>query len=936
MSTRCTPFGLNAGLSVAHIGKENSLVTLSRIQEYDRKFKIDSSFLSALLNRLAGDSSLYPLQKYAVNPTAWLNGECIRYLGFTEKGLRCKYELAEIPYSPLLHALIKSSPKYYGYDDLIKALTSLGYTKVDSEEYIGKAIESKVLLSDASLGSIESQNPFEEDTPEYISIHFPAVQKALEDIRKTAIGQSEEVISSLETLKVDLGLSSHNVLHSVLYKQASVAIISQETIDTLAKCLPILEPGNENGLSVNPTLDKFKSQFIKRYGEKEVPLLEVLDPEIGIRYANLNNYKYPDLNLDHSVGKNQFAGFLAKRYLSALMNGEYEITINESDLSEDAGSAQMLSDTFSILFRIYGQDKDVGSDKIEFIMASGATAASMLGRFGHINAEMSSLIQAICAKEKDNRDSYLIAEINNLSQASLGNITGRLSFREYEITVFSNFALNSAKQISLGDLMVSVANNDVRLRSKALNRYILPKLSNAHNYPTDDLSLYQFLSDLQTQNTFQGLNFDWGSIKHHACFMPRVTFRNVVLAPASWQFFPDDIQMMKSEPDSLKLAKYVRSKYKLPRLVTINNGDQKLLVDFDSHLSCEMFLNEVIKGHVVHVSEHLHDENFLVKCSDGETYTNEVIVSFFKDTPKIGNPTYYGEDTERENDVFFGNEWVYVKVYANPNVLDSILLVAVPEIIEHLQKKKLIKKWFFVKYFDEEFHLRIRLEPMDGKKAECLAVFMEMASRKLSSKLIHKVQTDIYHKEYLRYGVENMLDIETYFYHDSVCMYEIIRQFNGQEDSEKIFFTAALFNIHFILEEFGLNISEGKDMLELTKNALAAKIGMGNIAMKLENDGNKELKKMVLKFLLHQPFDDSMVIDAIRVMRERHVANQAIVKQLLERVDGDAKKDIVISLIHMSLNRLFTNRTNQKETLAYDLVSLAYGSWIAINNKNMQ
>jgi len=56
-----------------------------------------------------------------------------------------------------------------------------------------------------------------------------------------------------------------------------------------------------------------------------------------------------------------------------------------------------------------------------------------------------------------------------------------------------------------------------------------------------------------------------------------------------------------------------------------------------------------------------------------------------------------------------GDEWVYLKYFGGPVFLESFLLDGITPCIKKLIKTKLVDKWFFIRYFEGGYHLRIRL-----------------------------------------------------------------------------------------------------------------------------------------------------------------------------------------------------------------------------------
>src|SRR5690606_24868842 len=105
-------------------------------------------------------------------------------------------------------------------------------------------------------------------------------------------------------------------------------------------------------------------------------------------------------------------------------------------------------------------------------------------------------------------------------------------------------------------------------RSKKLNKEVKPYLTNAHNYYTNTLPVYHFLSDLYSQNTRSGLYFSCGGLEHIYAFLPRIEYDSIILSKARWKITEKDISSLKllssdKEDFLVELGKW-RSKRKLP------------------------------------------------------------------------------------------------------------------------------------------------------------------------------------------------------------------------------------------------------------------------------------------------------------------------------------------------------------------------------------
>ena len=168
------------------------------------------------------------------------------------------------------------------------------------------------------------------------------------------------------------------------------------------------------------------------------------------------------------------------------------------------------------------------------------------------------------------------------------------------------------------------------LRSKKHNKEILPRLSNAHNFGADPLPLYQFLCDLQTQNKRSSIGFSWHPILKKHPFLPRVVFENLILSKARWKVETKKIKkVMESKNYTVELKKWQKT-HRVPNLVELVEGDNKLLIDFTHKMAVKMLWNTVKNKKFFVLDEFLFSEEGIVNGNDG-AYCNQFVVSFYNE-----------------------------------------------------------------------------------------------------------------------------------------------------------------------------------------------------------------------------------------------------------------------------------------------------------------
>ena len=161
--------------------------------------------------------------------------------------------------------------------------------------------------------------------------------------------------------------------------------------------------------------------------------------------------------------------------------------------------------------------------------AQGPSGARMLGRFCHVDPEIDEGVRKHLADEEALHPDAIFAEIVHLPAGRIGNVLARPVLRGHEIAFLGRSGAPPDRQIAVQDLMVTVSGDRIRLRSRSLDREIIPRITSAHNTSMESLGVYRFLAAIQPP---VGMQWDWGAMDL-APFLPRVTSGRLVLARAS-------------------------------------------------------------------------------------------------------------------------------------------------------------------------------------------------------------------------------------------------------------------------------------------------------------------------------------------------------------------------------------------------------------------
>mgnify|MGYP003642228212 CR=1 FL=1 len=647
MSTRCTPFGLFAGCSLGDVDDVTSIENTEPHLNM-RHTRLDMNYLVALSQDLSKQKGIREQLLYYPNSSIYQTGNQLRYIEYYYIESRRNHHIIEIDNSIYLQKLLLKSSTGAYLKDLVLLLEADDIATDDAENFIDELLDSQVLVSELEP-SVSG--------PEFMSqifkvlIRIKGTDKEIEFFRK--------IEQQLDTLDKRLGNSPDNYLslrdYLKTYPTSSelkylfqtdmelrpkVNKLSLEIVESIKKGMALLNKITPPVIEDN--LSKFKEAFQERFEKREMQLSKVLDVETGIGYLQNNgsgdfNPLIDDIVLPFkedpynkaTINQNAIHRILEEKLISSDQRGGQKIVLTDEDFEDFPLNWDDLPDTLSAMIQII---LEADGQKIQFSGAGGSSAANLLGRFCHGDTELNTFTQRITDLEKEMNPNKVLAEIVHLPEARVGNILMRPSFRDYEIPYLAKSNLSIEHQILLEDLFISVRNGSIILRSKKLNKEIIPHLTNAHNFSANALPIYQFLCDLQTQNQRVGVFFNFGFLENNRNFLPRVEYRNLILHQAKWKVKKDDIQVLLTASENNKtFAKEVkewRARLKLPEYALLSDGDNELLVNFMNMTSVQMLLDTVKNRPEFLLTEYLFANNGLVKSKKGY-FTHQIVVSFY-------------------------------------------------------------------------------------------------------------------------------------------------------------------------------------------------------------------------------------------------------------------------------------------------------------------
>lgn len=661
MSTRCTPFGLFAGFSIGAWSDKNN-ITLKKGKRDVSHTRLDMNYLCSLAQDLSKMEIIRENIKFYPNTSRYLIGDQLRYIEYGYIKTMRKHNIVAVDHSEYLDRIFAASKNGAYIKDLVPLLLEGDITEEISKDFILELIDSQLLTNELepAVSGPEFLHQIIDvlknlDGIDNIKKILNDIIVDLENLDGKEIGDSvaDYDLISQKLKELDTEFERKYLFQTDMVKAVKSCQLDRSITQDIMQGIEILNKLTPKSSETN--LTKFRDAFYKRYEEKEIPLLEALDVEMGIGYLQNNNSGdispvIDDIaaagraedNDSYKISWNKRQSILLKKYMTALKDGKSSIELTDDDLKSYEAAWDDLPYTISSMITVYQDKNDENKELIYLGHAGGSSSANLLGRFCHSCPETDQFVKEMKEKEESLNKDVIFAEIIHLPESRTGNVLLHPVFHKYEIPYLAKSAVAPEFQLDLQDLLVSVKyNQKVILRSKRLNKEIIPRLSNAHNFSHNALPVYQFLCDLQNQQGRGGVGFGfgWGQLfESEFNFLPRVTYKNLIFSLASWKIEKDDLKkILAVKNDGTKMMEEVtiwREKFNIPEEVALADSDNELYLKLTNLRSVKSMLSVVKNRPDFKLIEFPYNhDNALVKGDDG-VYTNQFVVSFYKNETK--------------------------------------------------------------------------------------------------------------------------------------------------------------------------------------------------------------------------------------------------------------------------------------------------------------
>lgn len=782
-SARPTPFGLFAGVA---LGRWAQTTNLELSRDPPRLcVRPDMDWLLRLVLELEKRPDIRKALRFHANPAAFVHSGRVYLDERVSHGQGVAEPRVSLRATNAVRELLALTAQQTPYETLIRHFTAAGRTREKIEAWIGELLGHTLLIS-------ELRPPLTAESPirHAIAILKPvaaaaetvaALERFDEACRawpRLNAADCNENLRAVHALAATASpISSDTPIQADMAWPLTGTSISRAVGEEAARALELLLRLAPSSGNYGP-LETYRASFIARYGsEREVPLLELLDPNAGLgpppAYSGEGAWGTGGQGAIARRNQRLFAlACEALRELTPIVSLDDKAL---SDLEiwrpvpEDAAPSL---DVYVFAIAASRAAIDAGEFKVAIGPNIGGGAAGRnLARFAHLLGK--DAVEALGAMAQESAAAVpgaLHAEIVYPPRKfRSANVAIRPPVQRYEIPLGAAPGVARENTISPADLLAGVADGRFYLRSRKRGARVVVTSTHMLNFLHAPV-LCRFLADVAGDGRPSLQMFDWGAASQFP-YLPRLEAGRIVLVPAQWRIDAaltrDALAAESLDAFTERLALW-RARWKVPRHVYLSAGDHRLLFDLDKEIFVRELWGEVRKlksGGLLTLQEAVPGPDHAWLEGPEGHYIGEFAVSLGlrsigagKGTPDdLTHMLARRAKAPAISDAMRlrppGSDWLYLKLYGGREPEDDILGGALREFLAALPRRERELPFFFLRYSDPEPHLRLRFHG-DPKRLQRKLVprLGDWAEGLVRAGQCRSFAFDTYEREIERYG----------------------------------------------------------------------------------------------------------------------------------------------------------------------------------------
>ncbi len=963
---KCTPFGMFAGIFMAKWDDETN-IKIQRPEDSSLYANLDLEFLNAFYARLEEFPEVQEHLRYYPNSSIFSQSDEIRYVELVR--VTNTHVSASVDNNEVISAILDKTESGMSKKEIVDWMVEMECDREEAEAFVSELISSSLLVSQFEISTTEADP---------IGNMKEVLNKVsgLEEV-KQLVDQFEQFMTRIQkdrSLYPDAFLTIRKQCEAIGVKFNKDIFLQIDSQKTVLESPTIKSSHKKNILealafmrrffyTVESDMDLFVKKFLEAYDTREMPLLQVLDPDLGIGYpvnkephgiTPLVEGLHPESGGQSDLRFSPMSQKFIKLLMSAAQRGEKVIDFNkhiqEFEQPEYADRANPGPSIYCLI-------KMLANDEVELLTTAGVSATPLAGRFAGNNEELQTVLEEIAEHDKSCLPAFEFAEVLHSPDNDAINVLRRSNVWGKDIPYLDRSTLPKEDQISLNDLVISV-NESARkifIKSKKTGKLIMPRLTSAHNYRKSNQPVYRFLCEYQFHlfDGYMNLNLEG----YHAIlsYIPKLVYKNVVISQETWILQGEDKKKYTNkikDGNSDTVFGQLRNDLELGRYFLIGDGMNQLLIDSESPEGRNVCIVELKRQPVIVIKRHEMENEFAVQDSNGGVYNHEIL-TFIKNnncrnydvgpdatdssTPNqclLGDWGDLGDDSLGNDFQLNSSEnlnkngvrypgWNYFKIYGGNKFVDQLLVEQLAPMLNELQSDGRIEKWFFIRYSDPDWHLRLRVNTRRPEQFVTLIHWLNKIVGPLVQKgVIPKFQTDIYKRELARYGGQKNIDTsERIFCIDSVFTSKLLAYVHALGE-ENLRWQIGLWSVSQYLEVFNVSLVDRKLLFDDLKESFAQEFNVTFVEKKEIEQRYRKFENIIEAIVQNSASELEGIYPQLNELFDaRMAALEKPAKEFCTNNPPEVTHSVLVSFLHMTLNRIFIANPRFQEYVVYAFLS---------------
>jgi len=950
MTTRPTPYGIFAGVSTCKFGKNNDMICLDDRKKYKKSCRVDGEWYFKLVKIIEENRNLLMDLKVIFNKNCYKKNSRLKNPYYTnlrrDKGNHVND--VDIRYTQQVKFVEEFSREFVSYKDLYEFLLSqnpqIPSTVID--KFLENLIINEFLLSNIrmipqeedSLHYLLKMNTFAKETHEEESLidSLFKIERLRIDYENESVGKGKEKLDELSLLMSDV-VKSKNYVNVKL----QLSVINNTIDESIKKDMQKFA----NLICDLTTIDNesfhikaYKEFFKEKYGvNARVALSEVINPNegIGLPYEEMFEHraqlKIGQAEKLKSEKLLKLQSLIDEKIIFALKQGQSVVEISDGDVERIRliGEEELKKFKYASSYSLNTIVVKKESDYVLFIGPNVGSSQAGFGtsRFNNLlDDDFAIELEGLYENEKKFHDEdYAIVDVYELSKY-LRNVNLYTDKLKYDYSMYIGMCSSNYKEsIGLEELYIGIDNNLDRLFiwSNRLNKKVKVVTDSMLNGPSSN-PIIRLLREISYCYELQPFEIVF-TMKNYSKlqYTPMLKYENIVISNEIWRIHPDCFFSSNFEEFSVELKQYIEN-WNIPQYIYYSDYDQRLLINLKETFFINFLYKHLVKKRNDVVLEKIENEYYnqsLVIDKTNQSYAAELTIPFYKAELFDPKPDVNKSEGSKElpNDIiesfnsldrvlYPGDEgWLYFKIYLQYGRANDFLISYLESFLSEPNSQVLISKIFFIRYSDPNFHIRLRLQSSSGiMSSELITVFRDWFNILRDNHISYKYSIHQYEREVERYGGSSLMaDAENYFYHDSLFVLSMLKDFEKNQievEEEKM----CIFVVFNFIHEFFDDLQLEYEFLSLHTN----------------NDWFKDkFRKNKIGYL--KAVEDSYVTEFSIKTQQIFQLRTKVMKEYMEKIRynntvnqlTNSIDDLLLTLIHMFCNRYKGNQDWEQRIL---------------------